>query len=165
LDRLLSDTSAIDRAAERIKDAKSIFVIGRGLSYPIALEGALKMKEITYINSTGIAAGELKHGPIALIDEQVPVIVVCPKDSISGKTLSNAQEVRARGGFIIGIITEGDEEAMKLCDIAIPIPPVETTISPLASVVPLQLLAYKVAALLGRDVDKPRNLAKAVTVE
>ncbi|MFA4986595.1 MAG: glutamine--fructose-6-phosphate transaminase (isomerizing) [Candidatus Brocadiia bacterium] len=165
IDELLSDTTMVDKAAERIRDARHMFFIGRGLSYPIALEGALKMKEISYIHAAGIAAGELKHGPIALIEDGTPVVVVCPKDAVASKTISNAEEIKARGGFIIAIIEKGDSEAARIADIAIPVPACDQMIAPLLTVVPLQLLAYRVAVLLGRDVDKPRNLAKSVTVE
>lgn len=165
LDRFLSRRGEIDAVAEHIKDAHSMFFIGRGLSYPIALEGALKMKEISYIHAAGYPAGELKHGPLALIEDGTPVVVVCPRDGVSGKTLSNAQEVKARGGYVIGIIEDGNDEARTVCDAVISVPNVDPMVAPLVTIAPLQLLAYRVAVLRGCDVDKPRNLAKSVTVE
>ena len=139
--------------------------LGRGLGFPIALEGALKLKEISYAHAEGYAAGEMKHGPIALIDEEMPVVVVAPSDRHFEKTLSNLEEVRARQGQVIALVTEGEErigidgiECMK-------IPEVHEAVMPLVATVPLQLLAYYFADLKGTDVDQPRNLAKTVTVE
>ena len=139
--------------------------LGRGLHYPIALEGALKLKEISYIHAEAYPAGEMKHGPIALIDEHLPVVVLATKGPLYEKTLSNIQEVRARGGKVIAIATEGDEEIPRLAQDVIYVPEVHPLLAPIVSVVPLQLLAYEIAVLLGRDVDQPRNLAKSVTVE
>ena len=171
--------------ARRHMRAKDMLFLGRGTGFPIALEGALKLKEISYIHAEGYAAGEMKHGPIALIDEEMPVVVICPKDAHYEKTFSNMQEAKAREGQIIAIATEDDEEVRRICaDRAdrgsipppsargammaadmIEIPQVEDEIVPLMSVVPLQLLAYHMADLKGTDVDQPRNLAKTVTVE
>jgi glucosamine--fructose-6-phosphate aminotransferase (isomerizing) len=139
--------------------------LGRGLGYPIALEGALKVKEISYIHAEGYAAGEMKHGPIALIDEAMPVVVVCPKDSHYEKTLSNVQEVRAREGQVIAVATRGDAAIENLAQHVIALPEVDEAVLPLLTVLPLQLLAYYIADLKGTDVDQPRNLAKTVTVE
>ncbi len=140
--------------------------IGRGSSYPIALEGALKLKELSYIHAEGYAAGELKHGPIALIDETMPVIVVAPHDHLFEKTASNMQEVAARGGRII-LITDakGAAEAGIAPEATIVMPDMAPTFAPLAYAVPVQLIAYHVAFAMGKDVDQPRNLAKSVTVE
>src|SRR5262249_31375286 len=132
---------------------------------PIAMEGALKLKEISYIHAEGYPAGEMKHGPIALIDDKMPVVAIVTKSGVRDKMLSNVEEVKARGGKVLAIITEGDEEAAKKADFAIAIPDVDELLVPILSVIPLQLLAYYVAVLRGCDVDQPRNLAKSVTVE
>ena len=139
--------------------------LGRDLLFPVALEGSLKLKEITYIHAEGYPTAEMKHGPLALIDPQTPSIFVAPRGSLHAKTLGNIEEVRARRGPVIAIGTEGDEDLMRLADVFLPIPDVPEVVQPLQSVVPLQLLSYHVARLLGRDIDKPRNLAKSVTVE
>jgi glucosamine--fructose-6-phosphate aminotransferase (isomerizing) len=151
--------------ARRYHTARDTLFLGRGLGYPIALEGALKLKEIAYIHAEGYAAGEMKHGPIALIDEQMPVVVVAPRDSQYEKTLSNVEEVRAREGQVIAIATEGDHEIERVAQHIVWIPKVDETVIPLLTVLPLQLLAYYIADLKGTDVDQPRNLAKTVTVE
>ena len=139
--------------------------LGRDLHFPVALEGALKLKEITYIHAEGYPTAEMKHGPLALIDPQTPSVFVAPRGSLHAKTLGNIEEVRRRRGPVISVGTEGDEELMRLSDVFLPIPDVPEVVQPLLSVVPLQLLSYHVARLLGRDIDKPRNLAKSVTVE
>ena len=139
--------------------------LGRGVNYPLALEGALKLKEISYIHAEGYAAGELKHGPIALIDENVPVIVVAPDDDLFEKTVSNMQEVAARGGRIILISDAAAGRAGCALEAHIPVPTVHAFVNPLLYAVPVQLLAYHTAAFMGTDVDQPRNLAKSVTVE
>ena len=131
----------------------------------MAVEGALKLKEISYIHAEGYAAGEMKHGPIALIDEHMPVVVVMPRDRQYEKTLSNLQEVRARDGQVIAVVTEGDTEAKKLAQWVLEVPKMPELIQPIVAVIPLQLLAYYIADLKGTDVDQPRNLAKTVTVE
>jgi glucosamine--fructose-6-phosphate aminotransferase (isomerizing) len=143
-----------------------VLYLGRGTSYPLALEGALKLKEISYIHAEGYAAGELKHGPIALIDEKMPVVVIAPYDHIFEKTVSNMQEVAARGGRII-LVTDRKGEAaaaIKAVETLI-LPEMPATITPLVYAIPVQLLAYHTAVFLGTDVDQPRNLAKSVTVE
>jgi len=151
--------------AEEFKDAKNFLYLGRGYNFPVALEGALKLKEISYIHAEGYPAAEMKHGPIALIDEQMPVVFIAPKDSSYEKIVSNIQEIKARKGRIITVVTEGDTEISRLSEFTIHIPQVHEAFSPILTVVPLQLLSYHVAVSLGKDVDQPRNLAKAVTVE
>jgi glucosamine--fructose-6-phosphate aminotransferase (isomerizing) len=151
--------------ARRYLDARDVLFLGRGLNFPIALEGALKLKEISYVHAEGYAAGEMKHGPIALIDSSVPVIVLVPRDEFRDKSMSNLQEAKARGGRILAIATEGDEEATKLSDEVVEVPATEPELIPLLTVLPLQLYAYYMADLKGTDVDQPRNLAKTVTVE
>jgi glutamine---fructose-6-phosphate transaminase (isomerizing) len=151
--------------ARRYHAARDTLFLGRGLGYPIALEGALKLKEIAYIHAEGYAAGEMKHGPIALIDEAMPVVVVVPRDSHYEKTLSNVEEVRAREGQVIAVATEGDHEIERVAQHVVWIPKVDECVTPLLTVLPLQLLAYYIADLKGTDVDQPRNLAKTVTVE
>jgi len=139
--------------------------LGRGINMPVALEGALKLKEVSYIHAEGFAAGEMKHGPIALIDRQMPVVVIAPNDGLYDKMEGNVQEVKARGGKVIAIITEGNTNLKGVADDFIEIPEVPYLLSAIISVVPLQLLAYHIAVLRGCDVDQPRNLAKTVTVE
>ena len=151
--------------ARRHADARDVLFLGRGLSFPIALEGALKLKEISYVHAEGYAAGEMKHGPIALIDAAVPVVVVAPHDGNYEKTIGNLQEVKAREGRIIAVLTEGDEEGAKLCDDHVEVPAVDNELTPFLTVLPLQLYSYYVADHKGTDVDQPRNLAKTVTVE
>jgi glucosamine--fructose-6-phosphate aminotransferase (isomerizing) len=146
--------------------ARDVLYLGRGLSYPIALEGALKLKEISYIHAEGYAAGEMKHGPIALIDENVPVVVIAPHDNLFEKTVSNMQEVMARKGKVILISDRrGIEQAGNKAWARIEVPAVDPFITPLLYSVPIQLLAYHTAVVKGTDVDQPRNLAKSVTVE
>lgn len=166
---MLDQVLALD---ERIKDLSKIFTyarnfiyLGRGYNYPAALEGALKLKEISYIHAEGYPAAEMKHGPIALIDNEMPVVVIATNDSIYEKTVSNIQEIKARGGVIIAIITEGDKVVRNIADYCIEIPEVIECLTPVLVSVPLQLLAYYIAVNKGRDVDQPRNLAKSVTVE
>ncbi|MCS6877413.1 MAG: glutamine--fructose-6-phosphate transaminase (isomerizing) [Geminicoccaceae bacterium] len=164
--QVLERSAAIQAIAEEIADARDVLYIGRGPMYPIALEGALKLKEISYIHAEGYAAGELKHGPIALVAEGVPVIVVCPSDELFEKTASNLQEVRARGGRVV--LLSDRAGVAKLGDYvwrAIELPAVDPFVAPLLYAVPIQLLAYHVAVTKGTDVDQPRNLAKSVTVE
>ncbi len=148
-----------------LSKARDVLYLGRGTSYPLALEGALKLKEISYIHAEGYAAGELKHGPIALIDENVPVIVVAPRDELFEKTVSNMQEVATRGGQII-LISDAPPEDVG-CKVAahIAMPTASEFTNPLVYAVPVQLLAYHTAVIMGTDVDQPRNLAKSVTVE
>jgi glucosamine--fructose-6-phosphate aminotransferase (isomerizing) len=164
--KILKDFKRYEEIAHSLRDAKSIFYIGRGIMYPLALEGALKLKEITYKHCEGYAAGELKHGPLALIEDQIPVIALAPSDHNFSKILSNIQEVKARGGKSI-IITDkaGSIKAKKYCDQIIVLPNTNYLTSAIIYSLPIQLIAYHLAVLLGTDVDQPRNLAKSVTVE
>jgi len=163
--RYLQNPGPIEAAVDRIANARYVLFLGRGFSYPVALEGALKLKEVAYVPCEAYPAGEMKHGPIAMLDLGCPVVFVAPRDSQRDKALSNMKEVQARGACLIAIHTEGDEEIAEMADVSIPIPEVADYASPLVSVLPLQLLAYRAGLALGRDVDKPRNLAKSVTVE
>ena len=147
------------------KNANNALYLGRGYLFPVALEGALKLKEISYIHAEGYPAAEMKHGPIALIDDKMPVVVVASKDSSYEKIVSNIQEVKARNGIVIAVVTEGDTTISKMANHVIEIPDVENIFATLLSVVPLQLFSYYIAVLRGCNVDQPRNLAKSVTVE
>jgi glucosamine--fructose-6-phosphate aminotransferase (isomerizing) len=162
---ILGTKQLVANIARRYVDARDVLFLGRGLSFPIALEGALKLKEISYVHAEGYAAGEMKHGPIALLDAQVPVIVILPKDRHYEKSMSNLQEARAREARIIAIATEGDEQALHESQEHVQIPEVDEELTPFLTVLPLQLYAYYVADFKGTDVDQPRNLAKTVTVE
>ncbi|WP_136969879.1 glutamine--fructose-6-phosphate transaminase (isomerizing) [Polyangium sorediatum] len=162
---VLGDADYVHAIAKKLVHAKDVLFLGRGLGFPIALEGALKLKEISYAHAEGYAAGEMKHGPIALIDEQLPVVAVCPRDAQYEKMHSNLQEVRAREGQVIAIATKGDEAMLELAQHIVWIPKAPDEVMPLLTVLPLQLIAYFVANLKGNDVDQPRNLAKTVTVE
>ena len=155
----------VRRIAHRYKDAADFLYLGRGIMYPIALEGALKLKEISYVHAEGYAAGEMKHGPIALIDENMPVVVIAERSPVYEKVVSNLEEVRARDGQVIAVASEGDSEIVEKANEVIHIPDLGEFLSAILAVVPLQLLAYHVAMLKGTDVDQPRNLAKSVTVE
>jgi glucosamine--fructose-6-phosphate aminotransferase (isomerizing) len=161
----LDQAHAVLAIARKYHNVHDMLFLGRGLAYPIALEGALKLKEIAYIHAEGYAAGEMKHGPIALIDENMPVVVVVPRDGHYEKTISNVEEVRARDGKVIAIATEGDREIARVAEHIVWVPKLDECVLPLVTVVPLQLLAYYIADLKGTDVDQPRNLAKTVTVE
>ncbi len=165
IQQILNQSDAVMRIAEVYHQHSNFLYLGRGYNFPIALEGALKLKEISYIHAEGYPAAEMKHGPIALIDPNMPVVVICTRDGSYEKIKGNVQEVRARHGKIISVVTEGDEEIAELSDHVITIPPTLDLLTPLLSVIPLQLLAYHIAVLRGEDVDQPRNLAKAVTVE
>jgi glucosamine--fructose-6-phosphate aminotransferase (isomerizing) len=165
LDRVLRQSDVFMKIGEKLKNQRIILFVGRGTMFPIALEGALKFKELTYLPSEGFASGELKHGPIAYIDKDVSVICLVPKDEWYAKSISNLEEIRARGGHIIAIGTEGDTQTGKVADEFIGLPEAAWGTQPILSVVPLQLLAYGCAKALGRNIDKPRNLAKSVTVE
>jgi glutamine---fructose-6-phosphate transaminase (isomerizing) len=160
---LLNDQ--IERIAEEFKDTTNFLYLGRGYNFPVALEGALKLKEISYIHAEGYPAAEMKHGPIALIDENMPVVFIAPKDSTYEKIISNIQEVKARRGRTIAIASENDTEIDSLVDYSIKIPNTIRMLMPILSVIPLQLLAYHIAVKKGLNVDQPRNLAKSVTVE
>jgi glucosamine--fructose-6-phosphate aminotransferase (isomerizing) len=159
LDKQIQDIAAI------YKDASNFLYLGRGYNFPVALEGALKLKEISYIHAEGYPAAEMKHGPIALIDENMPVVFLATNQSAYEKIVSNVQEVKARKGKIIAIVNEGDTQIKALADHVIEIPATEEILSPLLTIVPLQLLSYHIAILRGCNVDQPRNLAKSVTVE
>ena len=165
MEEILGIGEQVEQIAHRYHTAHDFLYLGRGMSYPIALEGALKLKEISYIHAEGYPAGEMKHGPIALIDESMPVVVLAPRDRHYDKVISNMEEVIARGGRVIAVCTAGDEEICRKADATIAIPDVPEDLLPLALSVPLQLLAYHIAVLKGTDVDQPRNLAKSVTVE
>ena len=162
---VLSKDSEIKEIANLWKDSKNALYLGRGYNFPVALEGALKLKEISYIHAEGYPAAEMKHGPIALIDENMPVVFIANNESIREKAISNIQEVKARGGRILAIVKVGDEEIRKMVDWVIEIDEISEQLSPLLSVIPLQLLAYHIAVARGCNVDQPRNLAKSVTVE
>ncbi|RLB55319.1 MAG: glutamine--fructose-6-phosphate transaminase (isomerizing) [Deltaproteobacteria bacterium] len=164
-DVLVGTKQLVANLARRYNHARDVLFLGRGLSFPIALEGALKLKEISYVHAEGYAAGEMKHGPIALIDENVPVLVLVPKDSTYDKSIGNLQEAKARDAQVIAIATEGDDEVAAICNDVVTIPAVDEVFTPFLTVVPLQLYAYFVADMKGTDVDQPRNLAKTVTVE
>ncbi len=165
VERVLQTADKIREIAYIFTYARNFIYLGRGLNFPVALEGALKLKEISYIHAEGYPAAEMKHGPIALIDEDMPVVVIATKDSSYEKVVSNIQEVKARKGRVIAITTEGDTDLPSMVDFTIEIPKVHEILMPLISVVPLQLLAYDIAVMRGRNVDQPRNLAKSVTVE
>ena len=163
--KILELNDYIKLLAEKYKDHHNFLYLGRGFNYPVALEGALKLKEISYIHAEGYPAAEMKHGPIALIDENMPVVFIAVKDNVYEKVLSNMEEVKARKGKIISIVTEIDDKVKKLSDHIIQIPGTLDMLMPILSVIPLQLLAYHIAVMRGCDVDQPRNLAKSVTVE
>ena len=165
VDAVLGEEPKVRALAYRYYAARNFLFLGRGVNYPTALEGALKLKELSYIHAEGTASGEMKHGTNALINEDLPVVAIALKDSVYKKIRSNMEEVRARAGVVIAIATDGDEEITGKADEIIRIPAVEELLSPVLAVVPLQLLAYHIADRRGNDVDQPRNLAKAVTVE
>ena len=161
----LADLGDMSELAQDYKDARDFLFLGRGTNYPIALEGALKLKEISYIHAEGYAAGEMKHGPIALVDDGVPVVVLAPKGPGYEKVLSNLAEVKARNGHVIAVATKGDTEIAGLCERVLWIPDAPAALQPFLTVLPLQLMSYAIALAKGNDVDQPRNLAKSVTVE
>jgi glucosamine--fructose-6-phosphate aminotransferase (isomerizing) len=165
LERVLAQSDYIRGCVDEVVDRDNWLFLGRGYNYPVAMEGALKLKEISYIHAEGMPAAEMKHGPIALIDEGMPVVFVLPRGSQYEKALSNVEEVRARGGRIIAIADEEDGRIGDYAETVFRIPTVPEPLQPLLSVVPLQLLAYHAAVQRGKNVDKPRNLAKSVTVE
>jgi glucosamine--fructose-6-phosphate aminotransferase (isomerizing) len=162
---ILKKASEIEKLAKRYKDFKNFFFIGRKYNFPVALEGALKLKEVSYLHAEGYPGGELKHGPLALIDENIPTIAICPSDSVYEKMISNIQEIKTRKGPVIAVATEGNHEIKKLVDDLIYIPKTLEMLTPMLSVIPLHLFAYFVAKELGCDIDKPKNLAKSVTCE
>ena len=163
--RVLEKNTQIESIASVYKDATNALYLGRGSSFPVALEGALKLKEISYIHAEGYPAAEMKHGPIALIDEEMPVFVIATKGTSYEKVVSNIQEVKARKGKIIAIVTEGDTQVRDLADHIIEIPDTDEHLVPLLATIPLQLLSYHIAVMRNCNVDQPRNLAKSVTVE
>jgi glucosamine--fructose-6-phosphate aminotransferase (isomerizing) len=163
--KMLDSNEQIKYIAGEIKHASNALYLGRGVNFPVALEGALKLKEISYIHAEGYPAAEMKHGPIALIDENMPVVVIATNKSAYDKVFSNIQEVKARKGMVIAVVTEGDKEISRIADYCIEIPDTEEPLTPLLSVIPLQLLSYHIAVMRGCNVDQPRNLAKSVTVE
>lgn len=162
---ILEKSEEIKKIAQKYKEYKNFWFIGRKYNYPIALEGALKLKEISYVHAEGLAGGELKHGPLALVDKTFPTVAICPNDSVYEKMVSNIHEVKARRGKVIAVATQGNEEIKKIADDVIYIPKTLEMLTPILSVIPLHLFAYHLAVELGRNVDKPRNLAKSVTVE
>ena len=161
----LAANDEVRRVAERYAECRNFLYLGRQFNFPTALEGALKLKEISYIHAEGYPAAEMKHGPIALVDERTPSVFLMPQGPVYDKVMANVQEIKARGGPVIAVVCEGDTEAARLADEVIAVPPTEDFLQPIVSIVPLQLLAYHTAVLRGCDVDKPRNLAKSVTVE
>jgi glucosamine--fructose-6-phosphate aminotransferase (isomerizing) len=165
IERVLAGGEAVQKIARLYEKHNNFIYLGRGFNFPVALEGALKLKEISYIHAEGYPAAEMKHGPIALIDENMPVVFICTRDSAYEKVVSNMMEVRARKGRIIAIATEGDTEMASRADHVLYVPATIPMLQPILSVIPLQLLAYHVAVARGCDVDQPRNLAKSVTVE
>ena len=165
VERALKTNRLVEEISEKFKDASNFLYLGRGYCFPVALEVALKLKEISYIHAEGYPAAEMKHGPIALIDKQMPVVVIATKGPSYEKVVSNIQEVKARKGVVIAIVTEGDEKVKEMADYTIEIPEVDEIFTPLVASVPLQLLSYHIAVMRGCNVDQPRNLAKSVTVE
>lgn len=163
--RVLKQAPAIERLSAIYTYARNFLYLGRGYSYPVALEGALKLKEISYIHAEGYPAAEMKHGPIALIDQEMPSVIIAPNDHLYEKIVSNVQQVKARGGSIIAIVTEGDSEICKLADHVLEVPDMPECLTPIITSIPLQLLSYYIAINKGKNVDMPRNLAKSVTVE
>jgi glucosamine--fructose-6-phosphate aminotransferase (isomerizing) len=165
VDTILKNADELKKIAKKYKNATDFLFLGRGYNFPIALEGALKLKEISYIHAEGYPAAEMKHGPIALVDDSLPVVFIATNDTYHEKIVSNMQEIKARKGRIISIITEGDNISKELSEDCFAIPATDEIIAPLLTVIPLQLLSYYVGTAKGIDVDKPRNLAKSVTVE
>ena len=165
VERALATAPQVEQIAERLVRAQNVLYLGRGYNFPVALEGALKLKEISYVHAEGYPAAEMKHGPIALIDDLMPVVFIAPQDAVYQKVVSNVEEVKARGGRVIAILTEGDTGVARLADHKIEIPTTLDLLTPVLSALPLQLLAYYIAVRRGCNVDQPRNLAKSVTVE
>jgi glucosamine--fructose-6-phosphate aminotransferase (isomerizing) len=163
--QVLDRNDEFEELANHFQKAEDFLFIGRGINYPIALEGALKLKEISYIHAEGYPAGEMKHGPIALIDETMPVLAIVTQDSLYEKMVSQVEQAKARGGVVIALATEGDEFIRTKADHVIYVPKTSSLLAPVVNVIPLQLLSYHIAVRRGCDVDQPRNLAKSVTVE
>jgi glucosamine--fructose-6-phosphate aminotransferase (isomerizing) len=165
IEKILSQERAIEKIARKYGKSRDFLYLGRGINYPVALEGALKLKEISYIHAEGYSAGEMKHGPIALIDEEMPVVVIIPNDNVFDKTMSNLKEVESRNGRIIAVTDHRTSELEEVAWDIIDVPTSNRFLMPVLTTVPLQLLAYHIAVYRGTDVDQPRNLAKSVTVE
>lgn len=165
IEKALKEKDKIKIIAKKFKHAKNFIYLGRGYGFPLALEGALKLKEISYIHAEGYPAAEMKHGPIALVDENMPIVFIANKGPSYEKVISNMMEIKTRKGIIIAIVTKGDKDAKKISDYSIEIPETSEIMMPFVASIPLQLLAYEIAVLRGCDIDKPRNLAKSVTVE
>ncbi|MFT5213030.1 MAG: glucosamine--fructose-6-phosphate aminotransferase (isomerizing), partial [Patiriisocius sp.] len=165
IENLLKIEDKVKEIAAVYKDATNCLYLGRGFNFPVALEGALKLKEISYIHAEGYPAAEMKHGPIALIDENMPVFVIATNKGHYEKVVSNIQEIKSRSGKIIAIVTEGDTQVREIADHVIEIPETEEALTPLLTTIPFQLLSYHIAVMLNKNVDQPRNLAKSVTVE
>ena len=165
LEEVLSHKDKVQECAKLFANSKDFIFIARGVNFPVALEGALKLKEISYINATGYCAGELKHGPIAMLDESMPVLAILMKGLVYDKILSNSEESKARNARMIALTNSNDAKLDLLFDFVIRVPDVQEYLSPFIAIIPLQLLAYYIAEFLGKDVDQPRNLAKSVTVE
>jgi len=165
VEKILAQNETIKKLAHKYHKAEDFFFLGRGYTFPVALEGALKLKEISYIHAEGYSAAEMKHGPIALIDADTPTVFVVPQDSMYDKTMANLAMIRARKGPVIAIATAGDKAIAKVADDVIYLPPLLEPVSPILATIPLQLFAYHIAVARGCDVDKPRNLAKSVTVQ
>jgi glutamine---fructose-6-phosphate transaminase (isomerizing) len=163
--RVLDHGDEYERLANLFHDREHFLYLGRGINYPVAMEGALKLKEISYIHAEGYPAGEMKHGPIALIDEVMPVVTIAVRDHVYEKMISQIEQVKARGGIAIALATEGDEAIGAKADHVLTVPETPELLSPVVNIIPLQLLAYQLAVRRGCDVDQPRNLAKSVTVE
>ena len=165
IELVLKQNQRISDFAKTFTYAQNFIYLGRGYNFPVALEGALKLKEISYIHAEGYPAAEMKHGPIALISQEMPVVVIAPRCGTYEKIVSNIQEIKARHGKVIAVVTEGDKLVRSMADYTITVPETEECLTPLLTVIPLQLLAYHIAVIKGCDVDQPRNLAKSVTVE
>ncbi|MDH3796797.1 MAG: SIS domain-containing protein, partial [Flavobacteriaceae bacterium] len=165
VEKALESNAIVEIIAEAYKDSSNCLYLGRGYNFPVALEGALKLKEISYIHAEGYPAAEMKHGPIALIDDQMPVVVIATKKGHYEKVVSNIQEIKSRHGKIIAVVTEGDEQVRDLADHVIEVPETFESLTPLLTTIPLQLLSYHIAVMRDCNVDQPRNLAKSVTVE
>ena len=165
MEKILMRAKEIEEISQQFVSYSHFLYLGRWASFPIALEGALKLKEISYIHAEGYPGGEMKHGPIALIDEKMPTMVIIPKDRVYDKMLSNISEIKTRVGYVIAVASEDDQEILDKVDKVIPVPATNPLFTPFLTTIPLQLFAYYIASIRGADVDQPRNLAKSVTVE
>jgi glucosamine--fructose-6-phosphate aminotransferase (isomerizing) len=162
---MLKREPEIEKLARRLQNRRNFLVLGRGIQYPVALEGALKLKELSYIHAEGYPSGEMKHGPIALIDREMPVFALCPRDNLRDKMMNNIEQVKARDGIVVAVASEGDTEVADKADHVLYVPELSPLLLPVLTSIPMQQFAYHVAVLRGNDVDQPRNLAKTVTVE